>query len=180
MAYQEALSAYNSGKFEEAFQELSKCEPSPMVQGLLKECKKQIVEQYAYLINDARHMGGAAAQEAYYNDFLQKYGENERLKSLITKEEFHQPTVQPSIQPSPEVIEIEKEYSFDELAEKYPIINYCFCGVFAAIVLIIGSWYFFYNQVESVENQITDLESDIYHIDQEISERASVIQMIQK
>lgn len=180
MAYQEALSAYNSGKFEEAFQELSKCEPSPMVQTLLKECKKQIVEQYAYLINEAKHMGGATAQEAYYNDFLQKYGENTRLKSLIIKEEDYQLTAQPSTPSTPQVIEIEKNYSLDELGEKYPIVTRCFYGIFATIVLIIGSWIYFNNQIEALEKQTNSYESKIHDVDQQISRRESIIQNIQE
>lgn len=183
MTYQDALTAYNSGNFEEAFQELAKCEPSPMVQGLLKECKKQIEEQYAYLINDARHIGGAATQKDYYNDFVQKYGENERLKSLIIKEENQQSSkqpVQPSIEPTPQVIEIKKEYSFEELMENYPIVKCCFYGVFVIIVLIIGSFIYFNNQTDFIEKQIVDVNTKIADIDQEISTKASAIQMIKE
>lgn len=84
MAYQDALSLYNSGKIEEAFQELKKCDSSPMVEGLRKECVKLIEEQYRFLIQEALRENPQSTNAGFlYNKYVQKYGPNERLKALV-------------------------------------------------------------------------------------------------
>lgn len=89
MAYQDALSLYNSGKIEEAFQELKKCDSSPMVEGLRKECVKLIEEQYRFLIQDALRENPQSAKAGFlYNTYANKYGPNERLKNLIPVPSF--------------------------------------------------------------------------------------------
>ncbi|MCQ2238251.1 MAG: hypothetical protein MJZ73_03350 [Bacteroidaceae bacterium] len=84
MAYQDALSLYNSGKVEDAFEELKKCSPSPMVDGLKKECERLIEEQFRYLISEAlRENPYSTNASVLYNQYVQKYGHNERLKELV-------------------------------------------------------------------------------------------------
>lgn len=84
MAYQDALSLYNSGKVEDAFEELKKCSPSPMVDGLQKECERLIEEQFRYLISEAiRENPYSTNASVLYNQYVQKYGHNQRLKALV-------------------------------------------------------------------------------------------------
>ncbi|MCQ2238250.1 MAG: hypothetical protein MJZ73_03345 [Bacteroidaceae bacterium] len=86
MAYQDALALYNAGNTEEALEELKKCEPSPLVEGLKKECERQIEEKYNYLIMQALKVSPNNIKAVnLYDQYSSKYGPNERLKELLPK-----------------------------------------------------------------------------------------------
>lgn len=84
MAYQDALALYNGGKIEEAYEELKNCPPNPMVDGLRKECEKQIEEQYLFFIKHALKENSQNPNAlSLYNQYASKYGASERLKAIL-------------------------------------------------------------------------------------------------
>lgn len=84
MAYQDALALYNGGKIEEAYEELKNCSPTPMVDGLRKECEKQIEEQYFFFIKHALKENPQNPNAlSLYNQYANKYGPSERLKAIL-------------------------------------------------------------------------------------------------
>ena len=88
--YKEALSLYNQCEYEKAYDILSN---SPHNMGdrrnlLLEECKRQILQQYVYLINEAekrKDIGDANQLKAMY---IEKYGKNNLISEPKHDDKF--------------------------------------------------------------------------------------------
>ena len=82
--YQKALKYYNQYNYEEAYDVLSSSNNlDEKSQKLLEECKKQILQQYVYLINDYEGKWKTNKANELRERYIQKYGNN----SLISKPE---------------------------------------------------------------------------------------------
>ena len=83
--YKEALTLYNQCEYEKAYDILScsQCLDDKSHRLLLEECKKQILQQYIYKINEAKFNKDIAKANQIKVMYTEKYGKNE----LISKPE---------------------------------------------------------------------------------------------
>lgn len=76
--YKDALALYNQCEYEKAYDILSNSSHNMGDKGsrLLEECKKQILQQYLYLINEAEKQKDIAAANRLKATYTEKYGRN--------------------------------------------------------------------------------------------------------
>lgn len=75
--YREALSLYKQCEYEKAYDILSSSQClNEKDSKLLEECKKQILQQYLYLINEAEKQKDIAAANRLKATYTEKYGRN--------------------------------------------------------------------------------------------------------
>lgn len=82
--YKNALSAFNRGEYESAYNIISCTEESLSIEGerLLNECEKQIAEQYYYIIKEYLHQGDYNTARREKDKYAKTYGYNPKIESI--------------------------------------------------------------------------------------------------
>ena len=82
--YNKALSFYAQGDYEKAFDIISTLNFEGNEKGkvLLVECKRQIVQQYEFLINSFIEEGKYENAEKTKRDFISKYGKEQLIEQI--------------------------------------------------------------------------------------------------
>ena len=84
--YRQALSFFNNGDYEKALNILKQEENqlySIQERQLFEQCKKQVTEQYYYLINDSIRQEDYLNANALKNEYKVKYGDNPRIANIV-------------------------------------------------------------------------------------------------
>lgn len=82
--YKNALSAFNRGEYESAYNIISCTEESLSVEGerLLNECEKLIAEQYYYIIKEYLQQGDYNTARREKDKYAKTYGYNPKIESI--------------------------------------------------------------------------------------------------
>lgn len=82
--YKNALSAFNRGEYETAYNIISCSEESLSSESerLLNECKKQIAEQYYYIIKEYLQQGDYNTAQRQKEEYTETYGYNPKIESI--------------------------------------------------------------------------------------------------
>ena len=88
--YEDALALYNQCEYEKAYDILSNSSHNIGDKGsrLLEECKKQILQQYIYLINESEKEGDISKANQLRRIYTFKYGENDEISELKEDTEY--------------------------------------------------------------------------------------------
>ena len=147
-SYTQALSLFNQGEYEKA---LRLIEQSPLntlrEKELLEQCRKQVVEQYCYLINESIAQKDCRTAKFAKDEFKAKYGVNNKIEGIKI----------PEIQATP---------STEELVEKKP--NSRKYIVIALGVILVTITAFFIKRKSNQEN----LLSAKYETSDSVSQRS--------
>lgn len=82
--YKEALTLYNQCEYEKAYDILSNSSINldDKESRLLEECKRQILQQYIYLINESEKEGNIGKANQLRRIYTFKYGESSEMSEL--------------------------------------------------------------------------------------------------
>lgn len=88
--YKDALALYNQCEYEKAYDILSNSSHNMGDKGsrLLEECKKQILQQYIYLINESEKEGDIGKANQLRRLYTFKYGESNEISELKEDTEY--------------------------------------------------------------------------------------------
>lgn len=101
-SYRQALSFFNNGDYEKALNILKREEnqiSSTQERQLFEQCKKQITEQYYYLINDSIRQEDYLNANALKNEYKVKYGDNPRIANIVVPKKEASTSFQHSADP---------------------------------------------------------------------------------
>lgn len=86
--YSDAISRFKEGKYEEALAILntSKDHLSLKEKELMNECKRLVIEQYCYLINESIQQEDYQNARAKKNEYKAKFGVSSRIDSIVVPE----------------------------------------------------------------------------------------------
>lgn len=142
--YKQALSFFNNGDYEKALNILKQEEnqlSSIQEKQLFKQCKKQITEQYYYLINDSIRQEDYLNANALKEEYKTKYGDNPRIANLVIPKKEVSASFQHSTEP-----EIDENESSARSTQLWLIIGSI------VVVGFIGFLYWQYNNNNSPAN----------------------------
>ena len=100
--YRQALSFFNNGDYEKALNILKQEENqlySIQERQLFEQCKKQVTEQYYYLINDSIRQEDYLNANALKNEYKVKYGDNPRIANIVVPKKEASTSFQHSADP---------------------------------------------------------------------------------
>lgn len=88
--YREALSLYNQCEYEKAYDILSNSSINldDKESRLLEECKRQILQQYIYLINENEKEGDIGKANQLRRIYTFKYGKNNKMSEIKEDTEY--------------------------------------------------------------------------------------------
>ena len=87
--YRQALSFFNSGDYEKALNILKQEDTEQYSfkdKQLFEQCKKQLAEQYYYLINESIQQEDYQNARALKNEYKAKFGVSSRIDSIVVPE----------------------------------------------------------------------------------------------
>lgn len=82
--YKDALALYNQCEYEKAYDILSNSSLNAEDKGyrLLEECKRQILQQYIYLINEKEKEGDIGKANQLRRIYTFKYGKSDKISEI--------------------------------------------------------------------------------------------------
>lgn len=168
--YRQALSSFNNGDYEKALNILKQEENqlySIQEKQLFEQCKKQVTEQYYYLINNSIRQEDYLNVNALKEEYRVKYGDNPRIANIVIPEK----EVSASFQHSAES-EIDEDESFAKSTQLWLIIG----GI--VIAGFIGFLYWNYNNDADVTNDTVSIQTEAESNKYEERSEAIISQLI--
>ena len=88
--YKDALALYNQCEYEKAYDILSNLSLNAEDKGyrLLEECKRQILQQYIYLINENEKEGDIGKANQLRRIYTFKYGKSDKISEVKEDTEY--------------------------------------------------------------------------------------------
>lgn len=88
--YKEALTLYHQCEYEKAYDILSNSSINldDKESRLLEECKRQILQQYIYLVNESEKGGDIGKANQYRRIYTFKYGKNDEMSEIKEDTEY--------------------------------------------------------------------------------------------
>ena len=88
--YKEALTLYNQCEYEKAYGILSNSSINldDKESRLLEECKRQILQQYIYLVNESEKEGNIGKANQLRRIYTFKYGESNEMSELKEEPDY--------------------------------------------------------------------------------------------
>lgn len=88
--YKEALTLYNQFEYEKAYDILSNSSHNmgDKESRLLEECKRQILQQYIYLINESEKEGDIGKANQLRRIYTFKYGKSDKISEIKEDTEY--------------------------------------------------------------------------------------------
>ena len=96
--YDQALRCYQQNDYEGALQLLRQCEMSTQVKALQDECKRVLIVQYQYIIQDAANFGDKSMYDDYSQRYKQLMGDDDFLDGVTVTEPKRKEEIESEVQ----------------------------------------------------------------------------------